>query len=345
MISATRRDYGIDLLKCIAIFGVIVIHSCSYAYALRSFDWYATVFWGSLVRASVPIFLMCSGALFLGRDEPLSMKKLFTHTLPRILAALIVWAMLYKLYRLMMGGGLSGAAVFQAVKEVLLFHHESHLYYLHIIIIVYLLLPLTDLVARNASRRLLEYLLLFWFVFGILYPAIAGVWPFTLLRGIPTQYKLNMTYAAVGYGLLGFYMKKYPPRRWVCAGLAVLGFLIIFCGTVILSIRENALYEGFFNGMAPGACFLAAGIFGCFSPAKPPASPIFRGTAEYVSKASFCVYLSHLIFLWQLARIGLTAQVLPAIICAPLRALCCLLCSLALYFILSHIPIVKKWLI
>lgn len=343
--AKSQRDYGIDLLKCIAIIGVIIIHSCSYAYEPGSFNWCASIFWGSLVRASVPVFLMCSGALFLGRKEPLSLKKLFTHTLPRIIAALFVWAAIYKLYRLYISGTLTTAALFQAAKEIFLFNHESHLYYLHIVIIVYLLLPLTDFITRTAPKRLLEYLLLFWFAFGILCPSLSSFWPFTLIKGIPTQYKINMTYAAAGYGILGFYIKKYPPHRWLCAIFAILGFSVIFGGTLIFSLKANSLYEGFFDGMAPGACFLAAGIFGLFSCAKPPSSTFLRSCIEYVSKGSFCAYLSHLIFLWLLAHLGFTVQLLPAIICAPARALCCLFCCLALYAVLSRIPVIRKWII
>lgn len=342
--SPQKRIYGIDLLKCIAIIGVIIIHACYYGYELGSFHWLSSVFWGSIVRASVPIFFMCSGALFLGRGEPFSMKKLFTRTLPRIIIALFLWAFVYKLYRLGISGSLNGASLFHAFKEVLLFNHENHFYYLHITIILYLLMPLAELIAAKASRRLLEYLLLFWFVFAILYPSVSGLWPFSLLFGIPKQYAVNMTYGSVGYALLGYYIKAYPPRKLISALSASLGFIIVFGGTVLFSMRNGSLYEGFLSGMSPGVCLLGAGIFGLFCGVERPSAPFGKGV-EYVSKASFCIYLSHLIILWEITGLGFTARLLPALICTPLRAICCAAAGTALYFILSHIPIIKKWLI
>ena len=57
-----------------------------------------------------------------------------------------------------------------AVKNILLFQHEGHLYYLHIRLLVYVFLPLTWLIACQADWRLLEYILGLRFVLGIAYP-------------------------------------------------------------------------------------------------------------------------------------------------------------------------------
>ncbi len=341
---ARERDFAVDLVKCIAIFGVIIIHTCSYSHPQGSFAWYSSLFWGSIVRGSVPLFFMCSGALFLGSGRPVSVRKLFTKTLPRILAAMLVWSMLYKLWHLATEGGVTASGLITALKETLLLRQEFHFYYLQIILIVYLMLPVTELIVQNASRRRLEYALGVWFVFGIVYPSLLPLWPFRLLGGIPLQYKLNMTWAAVGYGILGAYMKKYPPKRGLSASLAAAGFALIFCGTAIVSARQGKLYSGFFEGMAPGACLLAAGIFGLCLGAKPPRASL-RRIAEFGSKASFCIYLVHVFFIYIFSRLGVSAGLLPPLIGVPLLALAYLACSTAVYLVLSRIPIVNRWLI
>ena len=241
-------------------------------------------------------------------------------------------------------GGITASGLVSALKETLLLRQEFHFYYLQIILIVYLLLPVTELLVQNASRRRLEYALCFWFVFAIVYPSLLPLWPFKLLGGIPLQYKVNMTYAAVGYGVLGAYMKKYPPGRALSAVLAAAGFVLIFCGTAIVSALRGTLYAGFFEGMAPGACLLAAGIFGLCLGMKPPCTAL-RRIAELGSRASFCIYLVHVFFIYIFSRLGVSSGLLPPLIGVPLLALAYLACSMAVYLLLSRIPLVNRWLI
>ncbi len=342
----SKRDYSIDFLKSIAIIGVIVIHTCSYNYEIASLNWSSSVFLGSVVRASVPIFFMCSGALFLSPDQAFSTKKLFGKSLPRIIVAMLVWALFYKVFRLMVGGSLTLAHLAQGLKDVLLFNQEFHLYYLQILVMVYLFLPISRVLTQNASQKELKYLLLLWFAFGIIYPTVISFWPFNLLSGIAVQYKINMTYAAIGYGILGFYLKQYPlnNKKWYWV-LSLSGFLFVFVGTYYMSAQNGLLYTGFLEGMSLGVALLAAGIFGLGSSITTPENEFLRKGMAFISKASFCIFLSHVFFIYLLRMNGLSVNILPTIISIPLITLLIFTCSLLLYPILTRIPIVNKWLI
>lgn len=228
--AASGRDRTVDLIKTAAIFGVLLIHVSAGGLsgaAIGSGTWIACLFWGSVSRAAVPLFLMASGALLLRPDRELTLRKLYTKNFPRLLAALLFWAVCYKVFNLLLWGALTPAGLVQAIKEVILFRHEEHLYYLHIMLLVYALLPITRLVAAHATVGQMRYLLGLWFLLGILYPTVKIYWPFTLLVGIPTQWLMNMTYAAIGYTLLGYFLSAHPTsRRWPW-GAAALGGL---CG-------------------------------------------------------------------------------------------------------------------
>ena len=65
------RNKGIDLTKSIAILCVLFIHAGSafYAFPVASSAWNTLLAYGSLVRAGVPLFLMCSGALLLNTEK------------------------------------------------------------------------------------------------------------------------------------------------------------------------------------------------------------------------------------------------------------------------------------
>ena len=342
------RDAAVDFIKAIAILGVVIIHASTSAYSqpVGSFPWYSAVLWGSVSRASVPLFLMCTGALFLGPERELTGKKLWLRYIPRLLAALFVWAAVYKLYHLAATGALSPGSLLTAGKELLLFQHESHLYYLHIALLVYAFLPLTRLLTCRGGKRLMEYFLLFWFALGILYPTVISFWPFRLLSGIPLQWRINMTWAAIGYGVLGYYLKRYPVKRgWAIGSLAV-GFALVFGLTAMVSRNKGTLDTQFWEGMSVGVCLMAAGIFALFySLPAPFASGRPASGARFLAKASFCVYLCHMLFLTFIRNRGLDGNWPTPLVGIPLLAGVTLLASLLVYGILSRIPWVKRWLI
>lgn len=340
------RDGGADFLKAFAIVGVLLIHASTDGYQspLGSFDWLAALFWGSVSRASVPIFLMVSGALMLDPKKELSLKRLWTHNLPRLVLALFFWAFAYQLYRLVfLSGGPTVAGLIQAVKDTLAFHHEFHLYYLHIMLLVYAFLPMTRLITTHADKRTVEYLLALWFLLGIVYPTFKGVWPFTLLYGIPAQYALNMTWASIGYGLLGWYLRTYA-RRWkLWAVVAVLGLVLVYGGTILLSLAAGTLNTAALEGMSPGVALLGVGVCGAAF-AGLRGRPPFRWAA-LLSRASFCIYLVHVFFLYILKSLGLWAGAGPCVLFVPLTAAAMLGCALLVWLVLSHIPVVRRWLI
>lgn len=340
---AISRDVSIDFLKALAIFGVLTIHTCTLGYSLPlgSFGWLSSIFWGSVVRASVPVFLMCSGALLLQSDRPLPLRKLYGKNILRLVAAMLVWAMAYKCYHLWIDGTLSPAGLWQSWKEVLLFRQEFHFYYLHIMLLVYVFLPVTRRFVASATQRELIYFLSVWFAVGILYPTVRPFWPFRLLGGIPAQWLMNMTYASIGYGVLGAYLRRYPLRLSVGAGLFAAGFAAVFFATWGMSLRAGQLYTGFLEGMSVGVAVMAAGAFILGFSLR---HHFFRFWTA-LSKASFCTFLVHMFLLYEFNRHGLSVLIGPPLVTIPLSVLCNLALCFCIYQILSRIPVVKKYLV
>ena len=64
-----------------------------------------------------------------------------------------------------------------------------------------------------ADRRLLNYALGIWFVLGCLAPTLKFFPPLSLVGGIPAQYPINLTWCAVGYGVLGDVLTQEAPRH------------------------------------------------------------------------------------------------------------------------------------
>lgn len=341
--NAAQRDHQIDLIKSIAIWMVLIIHTCFFSDPVGSAPFLSNLFWRVLAGSAVPVFLMCSGALMLRPEKELTLHKLFFRSLLRFVLAMVFWAMVYKAQHLWQAGQLTPAALFAALKEVLVFNQEFHLYYLHIMMLIYVLLPVLRLIVREGNEKILLYLLGLLFLFGILAPTVKPYWPFTLVEGIPTQWVMNMTYAAIGYCLLGWYLRTHPLSKAVSAGLFAAGFVFTFVLTYWFSARQGSLDGRFLEGMTLGPCLMAAGLYGLLLQAKPGE----RGEKliTELSRGSFCVYLSHVFFLNLDQQALYRTLPIPRFLLVPLAAAALLIVSMAVYEALSRIPVVKRWLI
>ena len=340
------RDLGLDAVRALAIVMVLIIHSASASLSLPMdrVSWWCGLAWACLVRPAVPLFFLCSGALMLTRDIPL--KRLFGHNLLRILIALFVWAFGYQLIlRYQLGDLFSPGGLWAAVKGTLLFQHEFHFYYLHILILVYCFLPVVRTFLRGASRREEEYFLLFWAVTGLLFPVLGQFRPFSLIYPINLWYTMNQAYSAVGYCVLGHYLRTYGhtiSRRWYLLSLTT-GFLICLVPTVAFSLRDGALFGLFQEGMSPGPALMALGTMGLILSVRRWSGPLAQ-IAVSLSKASFCIYLVHIAVQKVLFHLGYSNTVLSALT-IPGMALILLAVSYLIYELLCRLPWVYKWLV
>lgn len=342
-ISEKKRDFNIDLLKTVAIFFVIVIHVSARAFdsSIGGFSWTSAVLCNSLTRAAVPIFFMCSGALLLNPQKKLSVKKLFLHNILRVVVAMIFWSILYKFYHLIAEHNITFQGFKNIVVETLLFKQEFHLYYIHIILIVYIILPITKIITQNASKTQLEYLLCVWFVFAVIYPTVKMLYPFSALTGIPLQWLINMTYGSIGYTILGYYLKNYKLSLKYSLAFAIIGFVITFGGTYILSVKNNEFYSNLLEGMTIGVCFYAIGLFSLLASVKKHSDGIFSKTVTYISKASFTIYLCHVFFIYAMPHFKIDLYAIPVIISIPIVSVLIMILSTAVYFVFSKIPFLK----
>jgi len=342
-----KRENYIDMIKTFAIFGVIVIHICGVGlmHPVTSPEWSGALMWRCLCGASVPLFFMCSGALMISRGE-LPLKRLWLHYIPRLLFATLFYAAVYKLYHLGETGDFSAQALLQAAKEVLTFRHQTHLYYMHIILLVYAMLPVTRVFVRKAQKDELRYFLAIWALLGIIYPTLRPFWPFSRISGIPAQYLINMTWAAIGYGVLGYYINKYPVKRGAATVSALTGLAFMFAGTWKLTVHnglETEVSAAFLEGMSAGVCLMAFGLYSLARGIKLRSGGAISAFT-FLSKASMFTYLIHMLVYFILQRFGLSVDMFTPWLSIPFMALLTLLISVLMYVPVSLIPVVRDWL-
>ena len=160
-----NRIYNVDWLKTIAILAVLLLH-CSSKYLLPDFvfqpNWYCGVFFESLSRFGVPLFIMVSGFLILRKDQPISSVP---RRIKRVLIPFIFWlvvyviakfAMIYHSFDLIQ----FGYFLIQAFLDPTIVSIEF--WFVYMIIGLYIFSPIITTWLHNAEIYEIEYFLIVW---------------------------------------------------------------------------------------------------------------------------------------------------------------------------------------
>lgn len=131
-----------DILRGLAIFGVVAIHSSSTGlqFADNSFNFHFTILWRQLLNFSVPMFLAISGYF--------SAKKSITHLddylaflkkqIPRVYMPLFFWSVVW----LVLAISFQNKSIFHEVYKLVSFRSSDPYYFIALIIQYYILLPI-----------------------------------------------------------------------------------------------------------------------------------------------------------------------------------------------------------
>lgn len=259
-----QRNLPVDCAKSLAICFVLLIHTSADVLrggAVGSLYWLEGLFWNSLSRGAVPLFLLCSGALFLDPDRPVTARHIWRRNIPHLLLALAFWALAYQFAPYVTRGLPRADELRENLLTLLRGRQEGHLYFLTIMLLVYAALPVTRAFCVRADEKALRYALGFWLVTGVLLPTAKSLGLFRSIQGIILQWPLPLAWACIGCTVLGGALDRRPLRVRPAACMAIGGWLICFVGTWLLSRHAGTLQTQLLEGLSPGPCMLAAGLF------------------------------------------------------------------------------------
>jgi surface polysaccharide O-acyltransferase-like enzyme len=105
MAAINMRKLWIDYLRCLGVVGVLSIHVTApfynnYSNIKNSIWWIANIINAS-GRISVPLFIMISGAVLLGRTY--TVEEFYKNRLSRLLIPVVFWSLFYFLFRIFNG--------------------------------------------------------------------------------------------------------------------------------------------------------------------------------------------------------------------------------------------------
>lgn len=226
---STSYRWDLDVLRIMAILGVVAIHVFGLILGNKELQGTATWYFGVILDIGsiwcVPIFVMISGSLLLGpRTHAAGPGPFLRRRVLRLLPALVVWHLVYLfgVRWLLLGGRLEPAAVFVNFVDARVY---TALYFLWLILGLYCVAPVLAafLAGGGATRaRVTAVAACAWTATVI---AVPGV---TALLGIPrprSDGALTMWISYVGLFVAGYAWREASSRsrRWIWTGtLAVL---------------------------------------------------------------------------------------------------------------------------
>ena len=330
--AAALRQSWADLSRVLAIFGVIVIHTCGrlgfYEFgSIPRQDWLWATLLDSVVRCAVPLFVLLSGALLARPGAEIPGPRQVGARVLKVLVPLLAWNVFHLVY--------NGAPVrwLGMLREPPMYH----LWFVYMIIGLYLLLPILQAVVNAVAGRpaLQAYLLALWLLLTCA----------PLYASLPLLRLLHQT-SLLGYGgffVIGAVMASRPPAgpSWPWAVVFLASVAATFLLTRGASDAAGAVVETAFHYFSANVIAASVAAFVLLGRVRP--GPRAAGVLHWISDRSFLVFFMHVVVLERVMILVPTfAPGLPRPILLPVVALVTFGICLAASAVLRLLPKAKE---
>lgn len=330
--TANRIEY-LDTLKTIACFFVVMLHVTAlntYKVEFQTHEWNVFMAYESITNWAVPMFVMISGAVMLGKEYTY---ELMFEKCRRLLFLYCAWSAAYLLFDLWNYGAETYS---NGLWLQVLLQGHYHLWYLIMLFGLYLITPLLRMIAT--SERRMKALILLGIVVTFIIPSIRNLSYISGAEGVLQQPLIGAVYRAfynivndlniyltrgyiVYYGL-GYYLVCYTKLSHIRGFLY--GTILTIVGTLVVffEIRFSISKESAGLMMRHDQVGILMQTCGLFLIAK---SSVFRRAISMLSKMSsvtFGIYLVHPMLIELLQKNKIDSLSFYPIISVPLIALC-----------------------
>lgn len=324
-----RENIGwVDLLRILACFFVVLSHCCDPFVAQFDNDrnsFLTGVFTGSLMRCSVPLFVMMSGVLLFPVRLP--MADFYRKRIGRLAVPLVFWSLLLPVLYFVY---LNYAVVTQSPSIVMenftfssLWHKlytfifnfnydTTPLWYLYMLVGLYFIMPVLGAWLEQAERRDIRLFLYVWGI-SLLLPYLKMLAPVLGYEGNygnmglfgECDWNIYGTFyyvsGFVGYLVLAYYLVKYPlDWSWpkllgITVPMFAVGYLITSLGFVI----TQKYFPGNYANLEIVWYFAGINVFMMTFPVFVIVQKLRVTSSVFLSRLAgltFGIYLCHFIF-------------------------------------------------
>ena len=230
-----NRTFWIDLIRVVGALLVVAIHvsgrvAGGYAVedsgrAVGTLGWLVSTSFCSLSSSiAVPLFVMVSGALLLGRNEETI--PFYRKRFGKILLPFLAWSCIFILCLCIAGRGFKDGTpitLTSSVGALLSGGISGHFWFMYMLISLYLTAPFLSAFVRNASKNMLTCFLILWYVAIVFFPVINNAAKATLdIVGIANDCRVDSFPYWAGLFIAGYVLKDVIiSKRWAVATLVI----------------------------------------------------------------------------------------------------------------------------
>ena len=351
---ADKRLVHYDLVRVIAIFAVIVVHTSGTLYRVTapvtSFNWQVSNVYSTMGKFSICIFMMVSGLLFLNPKKNIEIKSLYRKNILRIVSAFIFWSLAYALFGLWVKigtNGFSGSYIHDFFIDVV--NGNYHMWFCYMIIGIYMIVPFLRLICSD--EKLMKYFLILSIIMASIIPVVqllpdAVSQPLGIVVG---QLRVTLVMGWVGIFVLGYYLsycnitRKAEITSYVL-GILSLVFTIIVNG--VMSVRNGQSYEPLYDLTNINILLTAIAVFIYFRlhVSKVDFSERSKKFILLLSECSFGVYFIHVFMIIMFQQYALAQKLYNAVIAVPVLSAGVFILSTIAIYIFRKIPFARDYL-
>ena len=340
------RLIGLDLLKIVSAFMIAVIHASSGVFnnhELGSLVWKEGLILNAVTRFAVPVFLMISGALLLGRK--ISLDKAIRKAIIAGIA-LFVWSFAFILTKKILWN--DGNVIHDTLMIFFNKRVSGHLWYGYLLIWIYLFSPILNIMYESLSNKIRIYFI----ILGLLIPSAIDsvIYYFSLdVQILQNSFFIYMNLGYISVLFMGrmIYENKEGISLILGGISSVIGLVLTILLTEGISRRLGVSTHTFFSELEIGNVMYAFGIMllGCKLSWKGD-NTFIKKIIIKVSELAMGIYFSHALVMWLIGDTisfrGITFKIDNSVPECLLFVVIIFVTTIIMIAPLSNIPYLKK---
>ena len=179
MFGGGRRDWSVDVLRCVSCFMVCGLHSFIFtqrydiATAAGPSPWTDYLIFRMFFGSPTVLFVMVSGIFFLSPERNVTAAKVWKKNVIKMSGAYVFWSLIYALYRIWMMDPQPEITTRFFLREWLV--EPYHMWYIPMILGLYIICPILRPITASGNGKLFRYIIMIFI--GALILCTIYLWP------------------------------------------------------------------------------------------------------------------------------------------------------------------------